>query len=402
MLRLPHSRAAAWLLALAVVTLSSGRAHAYAWMIKSGFSKCGSCHTDPTGGETLTGFGRIASQYLLAMGGDGTEAPSPSSQFLFGALHEPDEVRLGGSYRHMLLYTAGSPGVPGKFEQFPMQLDLYGSARIGPFVIGGSLGVADHIEGSAQVRGAQINQEAGDGFILLTRNHFIGLWLQDDLLLRVGRLNLPFGIRIPEHVMWAREATRTDRESDQQHGVSVTYTGGPWRADLMFVLGNFQLNPDRFRERGLVGSAEYLASPTLALGVTSLLTRSDEDALTRIKNAVRYADGATLRWGATSKFALLAEIDFLKDGGRKIGMTGFAQADYEVIRGVHLMLTGEALDQGLLERADVVPVRGSGAPKYGAWFTLDWFFLPHLELRLDGVARQDDVFHAEAQLHLYL
>lgn len=400
-------RGLAFLRCLVVLTLLglsiswSGRAHAYAWMIKHGFSKCGSCHTDPAGGETLTKLGRVESEYLLSAGGEAAGLPSDTAQFLWGAIDEPTDLRLGGSYRHMLLYTAPTNEIRSTLVQFPMQLDLYGSGRIGRVVIGASLGVARGIEGSANVRGAQINHEAGEGFIVLSRSHYIGLWLQEDTLLRVGRLNLPFGVRIPEHVMWAREATRTDRESDQQHGVSLTYTGGRWRSDAMIVIGNFQVNPDRFRERGYVVSAEYLVKPTLAIGGSSLLTRAQEDAFSRRKNSVRYAHGLNTRWGAATELALLGEFDVTKESGRKLGYTGFLQADYEPLRGVHLMLTGEVLDQGSFERADVAPVRGAGRARYGGWASLDWFPTTHLELRLDGVSRQDDVFQAQLQLHLY-
>jgi hypothetical protein len=218
----------------------------------------------------------------------------------------------------------------------------------------------------------------------------------------VGRLNLPFGVRIPEHTLWAREATRTDRESDQQHGASLTYTGGRWRVDAMLVLGNFQINPDRFRERGYALTAEYLLTPTLAVGASSLLTHSQEDALTRVKDAIRYANGGLLRWGATTKLSLLGEIDMLKEARRQVGSTGFLQADYEAVQGVHLMLTGEMLDQGQLENSDALPQRGAGAPRFGAWVGIDWFPIEHLEVRVDGVMHQDDVFQGQAQLHLYL
>lgn len=378
-----------------------GDAHAYAWMIKHGFSKCGSCHTDPSGGETLTKMGRVESEYLLSSGGNGFDVPSDSAQFLWGLIDEPDNVRLGGSYRHMFLYTASVPGLPSTTRHFPMQLDLYGAATFGKLSLGLSLGVARGIEGATHVRGAQLNQEEGEGFILLSRSHYLGLWLTPEALLRVGRLNLPFGVRIPEHVMWARESTRTDRESDQQHGASLTYARGRWRTETMIVIGNFQINPDRYRERGITTSVEYLLTPTLALGGSALVTRAQEDAFTRADNAVRYAFGVNGRYGISSKVSLLGEFDLLKDKGRTGGYTGFVQADYEPLRGLHLMLTGEVLDQGALESGDVDIIRGAGAARYGSWISIDWFLATHLELRLDGVMRQDDVFHGQAQLHVY-
>jgi hypothetical protein len=393
-----------YLLVLTILGLGlayGGEAHAYAWMIKHGFSKCGSCHTDPSGGETLTKMGRIESEHLLSAGGNSFDVPSPSAQFLWGAIKEPDNVRLGGSYRHMFLYTAPVPTVPSTTRHFPMQLDFYGSATFDTFVVGASVGVARGIEGATHVRGAQLNKEAGDGFIVLSRTHYLGLWLTPEALLRVGRLNLPFGVRIPEHVMWARESTRTDRESDQQHGASLAYARGRWRTESMLVIGNFQINPDRYRERGITTSVEYLLTPTLALGGSGLLTRAAEDAFTGVDNSVRYAYGVNGRWGMSPKLSLLGEFDLLKEKGRSRGYTGFVQADYEPLRGLHFMLTGEVLDQGLLEDSDVQPLRGSGAARYGSWISIDWFLATHFELRLDGVMRQDDVFHGQAQAHIY-
>jgi hypothetical protein len=346
-------------------------------------------------------MGRVESEHLLSAGGDSFEVPSDSAQFLWGLISEPENVRLGGSYRHMVLYSAPVPTVPSTLQQFPMQLDLYGSGTFGKFVVGASLGVARGIEGATHVRGAQLNREEGKGFIVLSRTHYLGLWLTEEALLRVGRLNLPFGVRIPEHVMWARESTRTDRESDQQHGASLAYQRGRWRTEAMLVIGNFQINPDRYRERGFAGSLEYLLSPKLALGGSALVTRAQEDAFTRVKNAVRYAYGINGRWGLSSSVSLLGEFDLLHEQGRSRGYTGFLQADYEPVRGLHFMATGEVLDQGLLEEGDVLAVRGAGAARYGSWLSIGWFPAPHFELRLDGVMRQDDVFHGQAQAHIY-
>jgi hypothetical protein len=399
--RLAFPRCLLFLTILGLGLAYGSEAHAYAWMIKHGFSKCGSCHTDPSGGETLTKMGRIESEYLLSSGGNGFDVPSESAQFLWGVIDEPDNVRLGGSYRHMFLYTAPVPTVPSTTRHFPMQLDFYGSATFDTFVVGASLGVARGIEGATHVRGAQLNKEPGDGFILLSRTHYLGLWLTPEALLRVGRLNLPFGVRIPEHVMWARESTRTDRESDQQHGASLAYARGRWRTETMIVIGNFQINPDRYRERGITTSVEYLLSPTLALGGSALLTRAAEDAFTNVNNSVRYAYGVNGRWGISSKLSLLGEFDLLKEKGRDRGYTGFLQADYEPLRGLHFMLTGEVLDQGLLQDSDILPLRGAGAARYGSWISIAWFPATHFDLRLDGVMRQDDVFHGQAQAHIY-
>lgn len=377
------------------------RASAYPWMIKHGLAHCGACHTDPSGGETLTGMGRAQSQRLLSAGGDDAVEPSAYAGVAFGAFEEPPGLRLGGSYRHMLIYEAASDGAPSDTSHFPMQLDLYGSYDLGPLVASASFGLARGIEGSAHVRSAQLNRENGDGLILLSRNHYVGLWLQEHTLLRVGRLNLPFGLRIPEHVAWVRESTRTDRESDQQHGALLSYARGRMRTEVMLVFGNFQLNPDQFRERGLVGSFEYLLTPTAALGASMLFTRSEVDRLTLVEDAIRMVYGLNGRMGLGREMSLLAELDVVADPDRNAGYTGFVQADYEPLRGLHLMLTGEVLDQGLLESPDAVAVRGAGKPRFGTWLSANWFFATHFEIRFDVVMRQEDALNAQAQFHVY-
>jgi hypothetical protein len=45
---------------------------------------------------------------------------------------------------------------------------------------------------------------------------------------------------------------------------------------------------------------------------------------------------------------------------------------------------------------------GFGKPRMGAWAGLDWFFAPQLEVRVDGMLRQNDKLTLLAQLHAYL
>src|SRR5689334_4115094 len=78
----------------------SGTSHAYPWMIRHGFAKCASCHTDPMGGETLTGFGRVASDTLLSTRWDGGSDPTDNALLFYG-VEEPEWLRFGGSVRYM-------------------------------------------------------------------------------------------------------------------------------------------------------------------------------------------------------------------------------------------------------------------------------------------------------------
>ncbi|HSU39568.1 MAG TPA: hypothetical protein VLJ38_08370, partial [Polyangiaceae bacterium] len=63
------------------VLFTARPAHAYSWMIRHGYSGCPVCHADPSGGETLTAYGRAQSDLLLRTRWDGKnpEEAEPSN-----------------------------------------------------------------------------------------------------------------------------------------------------------------------------------------------------------------------------------------------------------------------------------------------------------------------------------
>jgi hypothetical protein len=337
------------------------------------------------------------------------EDAGPSGGFLWGLVDLPEWLVLGGAYRHLNVIQ---PGEDDPFSTFPMQIDLYGQLQFGPVRAGGSIGLAKVEPGSPHARKAQITTNQGDELNLISRTHWVGAQFgrTGEFMVRGGRLNLPFGIRIPEHTMWVREATRTDRESDQQHGLAFAYSGENFRGEAMAIAGNYQLNPDRFRERGYSFYFEGLLSNYIAVGVSSLLTHADADIATlREVSTNREAHGAFARVTIVPPVVVLAEFDVLLKTDAETGYVGMVQADWELVQGLHLMLTGEILDQGAstvqpvtAAPASPTTVKGAGEPRLGGWLTVDWFFLPQLEARVDAVFRQEDPFTILGQLHVYL
>jgi hypothetical protein len=400
-----------FLAALLGVSLSSSRAHAYVWMIRHGFSECGGCHVDPMGGETLTGMGRVIGQTLLSSDYGG-KSPSNAAMLLYG-IQEPDNLRVGGSVRVLSIYdfTTNNPDV------FPMQADVYGAGFLGRFVLAASVGASRasaRYEHSSKAR--LFGNIADEGFIAVSRTHWLGYKVTDELMVRAGRINLPFGLRIPDHTMWVRAETLTDRESDQQHGLSVLYSSGQFRGELMGSIGNLQL-AQRFRGYGYSGFIEYSFDPDLALGLSSMLLYSQkepltvrEDITTFQRAVLRHAHGVTARFVPfDDELVLLAEADMIKRTGGALGYVGMATADFMPLRGLHLALTGEALNRGApypeeLQEGAVREVEGPGRGKtrFGVWTTVNWFLLPHLDLRIDLVARQRRDTLLQTQLHFYL
>jgi hypothetical protein len=234
---------------------------------------------------------------------------------------------------------------------------------------------------------------------MISRSHWIGYDVADGWLVRAGRINLPFGIRQPEHIMWVREVTRTDRESDQQHGVGVSYAKGKWRGELMGIAGNFQVSPDDYRERGYSLHGEYMFNRHIGVGVSSLVTHAASDRLTLVQDYTRQAHGLTARITPQRDFALLTEVDLLASTRNSLGYVSLFQADYEVLSGFHLLGTLEGRDEGSVEN---LPTRtGQGKPAFGGWFSLNWFFVTHFDFRLDLMIRQENPVTLMGQGHFY-
>jgi hypothetical protein len=482
------------------VALFPSRAHAYAWMIKHGYSGCPVCHADPSGGELLTAYGRAQSELLLRMHysskseaaassssssdsgssdsapkadssaaksgddapakagsdegddktdansgedeseddkpaagsppadkADSSEAPAAAaptasdsessggdedlkgSGFLWGLFDTPDWLLLGGAYRQLAVYKPG--GIAGSgatirkgyFVTFPMMADVYGQAQFGGFRVEGSLGIIRVGVGSPYGRAAQITQGQGDQWNLLSRTHWVGYDIEDGrYTIRAGHLNLPFGIRIPEHTMWVRQYTRTDRESAQQDGVALAFNGDSLRGELMGIVGNYQVNPDKYRERGYSGYLEYMVTPQTALGVSSLVTHADQDRISLDLKTTRQAHGLMVRSAASEKTAILTEADMLVRTNHEVGYVAFAQVDVEAIQGLHFMVTGEAHDEGYDKLKGGDRVVGGGKPQFGVWGSIDWFCFSHVEFRTDVFSRQGDNITALGQLHVFL
>jgi hypothetical protein len=378
-------------LLFALVALSHAKsAHAYAWMIRHEYSRCGSCHTDPSGAGLLTSYGRDQSDQLLRMQYGASDAePGKTSGFLWGILKEPSVLTLGGQFRPMFMELKVGKGSFGSQLIF-MQADVQAELDLGHFRANASFGLAPTDGSGASVAGSFISREhwAGYGF------------LNDALLLRAGRINLPFGIRSIEHTLFVRRATRTDLNDTQQHGVAVAYDGSGIRAELMAIAGNYQIRPDAYRERGYSLTAEYAALDNLAIGVSSLATHAARDLYVKVANT-RQAHGVLVRYAPWRPLVFLGEGDVLvqkTSGAASVtGLATLLQADVEPIQGLHFMVTGETYTPG------------KQAQSYGGWLGAAWFFAPHADLRLDFMQRSEifgparvPVTAAMAQAHVFL
>ena len=354
--------------------LAPWSAQAYPWMIRHGYASCAACHADPSGSGLLTPYGRAQSELLLAATyGKTKEDVSPSTNFLFGAVPLPDWLNLGLSFRGGALVNK-VPSAAAAVRPLQMASDLRGLATLGQFRVGASVGFAARRARLAALTSSETNN-------LVSREHWLG-WANEEgtVFARAGRVNLPFGLRNAEHVTWVRERTRTDTNEHQQYGATLAYNGENVRGEVMAIAGNYLVNPDAYRERGYAGYLEWSPSTNLAVGVSSLTTRARYDIDTVEPGFWRQAHGVFGRWAVVQPVVVMAEADVLVNSSREqsaaMGYTGLLQVDVEPVQGLHLLVSGEALR----------PVRGVGT-NLGAGLGVGFVFLPQVELRFDGYAR---------------
>jgi hypothetical protein len=373
-------------------------AHAYTWMVRHGYTSCVPCHADPTGGGILSPYGRsVGTLVLNTRYGAADDEEDPTGEFLFGAVKLPAELMLGGDAR--MLWLAQKPeNTAVRHYLFLMQADAEAAVHIGHFIASGSLGYSENDAYMAAITKAPEKN-------LVSRVHWLGYELDETsgLMVRAGRMNLPFGVRNIEHTLWARTTTATTLNDDQQHGVAVTWAPDHFRGELMAILGNYQIGPDDYRERGYSAYLEYFPLPTLAVGASSLVTHRDVDPNFLVETW-RQSHGVLGRWATPwQPLVLLAELDYVqrspKDQELRKGSVGYVQADLEMLQGVHFIATGEMQHYGV-----------HGTPySWGAWFSQLWFVAPHLDFRLDDIFQSVGDVNGRttsltflAQAHLYL
>jgi hypothetical protein len=354
---------------------ATSRAEAYPFMIRHGYTGCTPCHTDPSGGAgVLTEYGREQSDRLLRMhyGEPKAGEADRTAGFLWGLVPLPEQLRLGGDFREAY-FVDKAQGAPLLKEFIMMRADLTADIKIGRLRAAGSIGYVPQGDLPAALTNSPTDN-------VISREHWVGAELDDDgfWLLRAGRMAVPYGIRMIEHTLWVRALTRTDLDATQQYGLSLFFGHDQLRGEVMGIAGNFEVRPDEFRERGYSAYMEYTPVEKLAVGVSSLFTRATRDILLGVTD-YRYANGPFLRYAPVTPLVFFVEADSyyqsLTWNGHRSGFAAFVQADYEPIQGLHVMATGESMNGGNPDEPN----------SYDGWLSVVWFFLPHADLRLDGI-----------------
>jgi hypothetical protein len=374
------------------------RAEAYPWMIRHDYATCQVCHADPSGAGIMTAYGRAQSEVLLRTHwGKPKDGDEVRGNFAFGAIDLPEWLQLQGDVRNLMMLQTFSGPTPSQKQDILMQADGAASISTGAFRASGSIGYA---HGNSALPATMFALGKSDDERIISRQHWVGVAFgkDDAFLLRAGRMNVPFGLRVIEHELLTRQATRTDINAAQQDGVALAWNADGWRAEVMAIAGNLQVHPDALRDRGGAGYVERAFSQRVAIGLSAFVTHSEQDRDTSLPT-FRHSYGAFGRWAIVKPVVVLVESDLVfaspRGGTSTTGSTGFAQVDVEPVQGIHVAGTGEYLTKDF-----GVP------PTYGGWLSAFWFFLPHLDCRADFVVESmpkvGQVYSYLAQLHGFL
>lgn len=371
-----RGRRAATSAALAVALAGApAPALAYPWTIKDGYAHCASCHVDPSGGGTLTDYGRAQAEILVRthFGPAAVEDPGKMAEFAFGVLPLPAPLSLQVDTRGIVIPQ------PGNVRAILMQADLRGAVEAGPVVASASIGAVS--EGG---EAAWLTSNTASGWNLVSRECWAGVRPLKGLLLRAGRMNLPFGLRTEDHLLFVRSATRTDLNDQQQVGAAASYTGKQVRAEVMGIAGNLQVRPDSFRERGYSAYATFSVSKRVEVGASSMVTAAETDVET-LAPRTRQAHGLFTRASPWEPLAILAEADLLQDDDRagttRTGLAAVGILDFEPVQGLHVMGITQVCTP------DFADPQGPASTRGGA---VQWFVLPRFDIRIDvfdGVLR---------------
>jgi len=384
-------------------------AQAYPWMIRHDYTGCAVCHVDPSGGGLLTDYGRAQNVLLMQMNyTDAVKSDEPAfAGFAFGAVPLPNWLLAQVTFRGAEFWLSqttpahdGQPSTTATQQMFIMMLlDARAELKLGIFRAGGAIGWGT----TPFTLPIAIVTNAAGTQMLITREYWVGLQVDDTTLIRVGQMNLPFGLRIVEHTAWVRYSTQTDINYSQQTGAAVAFDNGHVRTEVMGIVGNLSISPDAYRQRGFSGLVEVPIAERATIGVSALVTRA-ELTLTAPNPGLHEVYALFARWAPIEKVGIVAEGDVflnntLGSGILQPNAATWLQVDYEPFQGIHLMPAVETLN-----------TYGVGGTSFGAWLTLDWFCLPHTDIRLDGVYRSEaaltspqlQTFSFLVQLHTFL
>ncbi|HSD91219.1 MAG TPA: hypothetical protein VLB44_27035, partial [Kofleriaceae bacterium] len=237
------------LIAVGLLVVGVGRAHAYPQFELSKDQSCAGCHISPTGGGLLSENGMTIAESISKFG----TAP----EFLYGAVKTPDWIAVGGDFRGAYGYLQA----PQRYLiGFPMQGDLYGNFSKSNF----------SLQITAGFRPTEYNNETWTH--VWSREHYL-MWqsepgAHEGVFVRVGRFMPVFGLRFAEHPVYTRRYGGTPLYSDT-YGAGGSFVTDKIEAHVTAFVKDPLIDPVR-HSHGAAVYAEYRVGASTLVGAGAM------------------------------------------------------------------------------------------------------------------------------------
>ena len=330
-----------------LVFVASASAHAFPENVRHGYVNCTSCHVSPTGGGTLTPYGRSLSSELMS-----TWSFKNEEGFLNGAIKEeqmPEWLMIGGDLRVLQTYVDTPTFTLQRFIK--MQATLEAAVHLDKFTIDGDFGRVYSLSGLERWG---------------SRRYFAMYNLSDELTVRVGRFYPEFGINTAEHYIESRKQLGFD-EGMERDNLEVAYNGENYSA---FLTASKQPGEvaTTVSEKSVAAQVNKNIGDSSKAGVSAWYGKSDTSS--------RKVLGVHGVLGFTKRFYLLSELDHQWSTSTTTqietrGFYAYNRLGYELTKG--LIAFGHA-EYGQDDVTSGISARDAYGPG------VQWFPRPHFEL----------------------
>ena len=363
-------------LLILIVGLSAfiNEAHAYPNFIGKGYHACLTCHYNPFGNGPLNDYGRGVAASALAgrlFVSDSTsdEDLSNRSGFLFSKPDPKSVFKPALDYRGGNINSSLETDDPQE-KYVNMQIDATATANWGKqkeYIATFTYSVVP--SNSLPAGQADYDVAAGED-LTFSREHYFGYRFSNNSQgIYVGKMDIVYGIRIPNHTAFSRSSTGNDQYA-ASHGVVYHLGSEKFDLGLQYFLGDFE-KVEEARSSGFAGKYEHSVTSNSRLGVSYL-------------NSTNNNDDETSAYALIAKMGIGKGSSLMYEFGQKvntISSTGlsttsqymFLQKHFYVKRGLYILMTYEqfvADTSGAAESHRISP-------------GIQWFPIQRVEIRAD-------------------
>ncbi len=342
--------------------LGAETAQAYPNAISMDYPSCINCHYHPAGNGTLTDYGRTIG--VNSYSAKPFWAPKASEEqiekygeFLFPGFNELQKyIRPQFNFRGLEFWNHFNAPNPAPPQWINMETDASVVIRADEdnhLFIAGSLGRVPTGMGS---------------YDWISRGYYAAWRPSDALGFYAGLMDITYGIKIPDHIAFSREATGL-AENDQADSFLVHYLSDNFEVFAQGFIGNLSQSAD-LRQKGGSFVFEGGPNPGVRYGLDLLYSTNDYRK--------RVLTGLHTRYKVTEGSAILAEAGMAKyipySGAQSTGFYALLQPSFRLTRGFYWLMTAEAFSQDWL----------AGTPRILRFSPgFQWFLIPKVEFRTD-------------------